>query len=144
MDAAKLKRLKRERGSIKLEPGVERHRVQIVSPTVTRRPALDATLADMSVVAQFELEQMRKNSMNHIQLGEDGIRDFSRLCEQVLKQTRLEIEVEKHVDQRTAGLSREDLADSIARKLRAKGQPEGVVKDVLDAMGFTEDDIDDR
>lgn len=121
-----------------------RKTVQIVSPTVTRRPALDAMLGDIAVIGKSTLETIRDRVLNGHQLDEDEIGDFTKVSEGVFKQARLEMAVEKHVEERTGSMDIEDLASDIRGELprvltRFNLKPdiiESVTEAILVALGL--------
>jgi hypothetical protein len=92
-------------------------RMQVVSPAVVGRPELDSTLADMSMISKRELEELRHIVLSGGHLDEDQMRRYDILSEIVMKQARLEMAVEKHVDERAASMQSEDLADGITRSI---------------------------
>lgn len=108
----------------------------VVSPTVTRRPALDAMLGDMQVVAQHNLEQMRNKALNGVYLGREELKQFIEISQMVLRQTRTEMEVERHVEARVKGQTDKELAIAIAQKLQTKGIDNEVIIDVLEELGL--------
>ena len=119
----------------------------VISPTVTRRPALDAMLGDMAIIAKANLEAMRDRALTGHQLDEDEIQDFRHLCELVLKQSRLEMAVEKHVEQRTATMDTTEIREGIIVALKAvlvrfhlsQAVVEGITETVLMELGLQDD-----
>ncbi len=133
----------------RLSPGaIEplRKQVMIISPTVSRRPGLDVALGDIASIAQFNLECMRERSQGGDQLDEDGIKDFKSYCEITFKQARLEMAVEKHVEERASGLDPDESSEGIAEamsevllKFNVKLEVvEALIKAVLDKLGLDE------
>ena len=94
-----------------------RRRATVISPTVTRRPALDQMLGDIAIIAQSNLEAMRVRSQGGYQLDEDEVGDFRHYCELVFKQARLEMAVEKHVEERTGAMDSSDIATGVTAAL---------------------------
>ena len=94
-----------------------RKTVQIISPTVTRRPQLDAMLGDIAVIGKSTLEVMRDRVLNGHQLDEDELGDFQKVSDGVFKQARLEMAVEKHVEERTGSMDIEDLATNVRSEM---------------------------
>lgn len=93
-------------------------RVQVVAPAVVGRPELDSTLADMSLISKRELEDLREVVMRGGRLDEEEMRRYRFLSEIVMDQARLEMAVEKHVEERASSMEDEDLSDGIVRALR--------------------------
>lgn len=113
-------------------PGRERH--VIVAPTVTRRPQLDVMLGKMTVVAEFILDDLNQKALDRIPLGRDEIKAFNEVAQTIIRQTRTEMDVEKHVEERAKRQNDADLARSLARKLLDRGFGEDVVEAVLDEL----------
>lgn len=90
-------------------------RKDVIAPSVIRRPVLDSMLADAAVIAKFELEQMRVNGRR---LDREEMLRFEKICQIIIKQSRLEMEVERHVESRAAQLDADDLADGISKAVR--------------------------
>ena len=95
-----------------------RKRVIIVSPTVTRSPELDVMLGNISSIAQNNLAAMRERSENGDQLDEEEIKLFRFYAEIVHKQARLEMAVEKHVEERAAGQDSDESAEDVSDGVR--------------------------
>jgi len=119
-------------------PGV----VQTISPTVIRRPMLDSMMADIASVAHHEIQGIKNKVLSGIPLdGREG-RQFRDLCEIVIRQTKTEMEVERHHEQRTATLADEDLARDISKSIQGKldGYPmplvDSVVASVMEVLGL--------
>ncbi len=93
-------------------------RVMIISPTVTRRPALDCMLGNIANIAQSNLEAMDERCRGGDQLNEDEIKDFRHYCEIVFKQARLEMAVEQHVEERAAGQDPDEGADDVTQAMQ--------------------------
>jgi len=120
-----------------LEPGsIEplRKRITVISPTVTRRPALDAMLGDIAIIAKANLEAMRERCHHGHQLDEDEIKDFRYYSEIVLKQARLEMAVEKHVEERTASMDKRVMAEEVEDELRKVCMKFAVKIEVIDHL----------
>lgn len=121
--------------------------LQVVSPSVMRRPVLDQMLADASIVAAKFLHDSRARINGNSFTWEDfDINKFERICELVLKQTRLELAVEKHVEERASSVDASDVAEGIVRSMRvAMSQfelPEGLdtalVSAITKELGLTD------
>jgi hypothetical protein len=118
----------------------------MISPTVTRRPALDAMLGDIAYIAKANLEAMRTRAMSGHQLDEAEIKDFRHYCEITLKQARLEMAVEIHVEQRTGRMDSEAIATGVVQSLAdllpkfhlRDGAVEEITKAVLVELGLDE------
>jgi hypothetical protein len=111
-----------------------RKRVQVISPTVTRRPALDCMLGDIAIIAQSNLEAMRVRSQGGDQLNEDEIGDFRHYCELVFKQARLEMAVEKHIEERTATMDADDIGKGVAEDVQGVLFKFNIKQEVADAI----------
>lgn len=109
---------------------------QIIAPTVTRQPALDVMLSDISTIAKMELERLRKQVMSGQFLDRDDRKAFKEYCESVLRTTRVEMEVETHVAARTSALTGDQIRDTVLRALAAKKVPQEVQYAVLEALGM--------
>jgi hypothetical protein len=107
-----------------------------MSPSVTRRPNIDAMLGDISVIAQHLLGNMRRKIAAGAILDESELRQFRETAETILRQTRVEIEVEKHIASRTSSMSAEQIRDSIVEALEKKNVEPDVIDIVLDALGM--------
>jgi hypothetical protein len=123
-----------------------RKAVAVVSPTVTRRPVLDAMLGDVAVIAHETLQTMRNRIQSGHQLDEDEIKDFKNIVELVLKQARLEMAVEKHVEERTATLENAEISSGVSAalvtvlvKFKLKAEiVDSITKAVLVELGLAE------
>jgi len=115
MDAQRLRRLHRETQTDLVVSDKRQHIV--ISPTVTRRPALDAMLGTTSMIAQHELELLLAKIHEGKALDRDDRKAFKELTEALMKQTRLEMEVEKHVEQRMGSMEDSDLKRLIENEL---------------------------
>jgi hypothetical protein len=123
-----------------------RKAVTVVSPTVTRRPVLDAMLGDVAVIAHKTLQDMRARIESGHQLDEDEIGDFKNIVELVLKQARLEMAVEKHVEERTATLENAEISSGVSAalvtvlvKFKLKAEiVDSITKAVLVELGLAE------
>jgi hypothetical protein len=123
-----------------------RKAVAVISPTVTRRPVLDAMLGDVAVIAHKTLQDMRARIESGHQLDEDEIGDFKNIVELVLKQARLEMAVEKHVEERTATLENAEISSGVSAalvtvlvKFKLKAEiVDSITKAVLVELGLAE------
>ena len=137
MDFSRLKQAQREAGTVVGAEGFkDRPRTQIVAPTVTRQPLLDVMLADISIIAQMALEKMRLKVQGGEWLDSDEMREFRALCETVIRQTRVEMEVENHVQQRTSALSNDQIREKLIRALEQEGVDVRVQGIVLKTLGI--------
>lgn len=137
MDAERLRRMRRDKSDITLESVKPRPAsTTIVSPAVTRRPGLDSQLADISVISSCLLEQMRNKVLGGETLDKDELRSFKDMAETTIRQARVEIEVEKHVTNRTAAMSADQIRETIISALRDQGLGEDVAETVLEALGM--------
>jgi len=93
-------------------------------------------LHDMAIISRTCLERIRNKVMDGQFLDRDEMREFKELCETVLRQTRVEIEVEQHVSHRTATMSGEQIRATITEALAKKGMAQEVVDIVLEALGM--------
>ena len=107
----------------------------IIAPVVTRRPAIDQMLGDMAIISQIALERMRNKVLDDKFLDKEEKREFKDICETVLRQTRVEMEVEDHVAKKTAGLSASQIDDQIVHALKSAGVAESVTLLVREALG---------
>lgn len=108
----------------------------VISPTITRQPRLDAMLGDMTLIAQHNLEQMRDGAMNGKYLGREGLKQFIEIGQMVLRQTRTEMEVEKHVEARVKGQTDKELALAIVQKLQGRNVDGETILIVLEELGL--------
>ena len=134
MDADKVKR---EAGALDLfrdRPNNKRH--VVIAPTVTRKPVYDAMLSDAQIVAQYILEGLRNKSLNRLELSRQDLRDYKEIAETVVKQVRLEMEVERHVEQRAKTQDRHEVAVKIAKRLREKLVTDEIILIVLEELGL--------
>jgi hypothetical protein len=123
-----------------------RKAVAVISPTVTRRPVLDAMLGDVAIIAHKTLQEMRTRLDSGHQLDEDEIKDFKNIVELVLKQARLEMAVEKHVEERTATLENAEISSGVSAalvtvlvKFNLKAEiVDSITKAVLVELGLSE------
>jgi len=137
MDIARLRKIQREVDSITSDDIPPEHApTQIIAPTVTRQPALDVMLHDISTIAKMELERLRKQVMSGQFLDRDDRKAFKEYCESVLRTTRVEMEVETHVAARTSALTGDQIRDTVLRALAAKKVPQEVQYTVLEALGM--------
>jgi len=140
MDFNRIKQAQKESGTVlddsKMERFKDRQRAQIVAPTVTRRPVLDSMLADISIIASMTLQRMRQKVQGGEWLDQDEMREFRNLCESVIRQTRVEMEVENHVQARTSALSNDQIREKLIRALTQEGIDVRVQGIVLKALGM--------
>ena len=94
-----------------------RKAVAVISPTVTRRPVFDVMLGDVAIIAHETLQNIRSRVQSGHQLDEDEIKDFKNIVDLVLKQARLEMAVEKHVEERTATLETAEISSGVSAAL---------------------------
>jgi hypothetical protein len=136
--------MRREAGSIRGDQVPTLQNRTIIGPSVTRRPEIDASLANMSIVAGRFLEQMRdkvlESGPGEWPLDAKEMREFKNICEVVQKQARIEIDVEKHVMQRTATLSRMEMEETIIHELQQSHVDSQVIEVVLHALGLRKPD----
>ena len=109
---------------------------QVVGPSLTRQPHIDAMLHDMAIISQSCLERIRNKVMDGQFLDRDELREFKDICETVLRQTRVEMEVEQHVSQRTSAMSGEQIEVAIKEALSMEGIDTEVTLLVLRALGI--------
>ena len=109
---------------------------EIVGPSLTRQPHIDAMLHDMAIISQSCLERIRNKVMDGQFLDRDELREFKDICETVLRQTRVEMEVEQHVSQRTSAMSGEQIEVAIKDALLKEGIDTEVTRLVLQALGI--------
>lgn len=132
-----MRKIQREVDSITSDDIPREHApTQIIAPTVTRQPALDVMLSDISTIAKMELERLRKQVMSGQFLDRDDRKAFKEYCESVLRTTRVEMEVETHVAARTSALTGDQIRDTVLRALAAKKVPQEVQYAVLEALGM--------
>jgi len=137
MDANVLRRRRREQLTIGQDDVLSSPQHQtVVGPALTRQPHLDSMLHDMAIISRTCLERIRNKVMDGQFLDRDEMREFKELCETVLRQTRVEIEVEQHVSHRTATMSGEQIRATITEALAKKGMAQEVVDIVLEALGM--------
>ena len=137
MDANVRRRARRESLTIGREDVIsspEHH--QVVGPSLTRQPHIDAMLHDMAIISQSCLERIRNKVMDGQFLDRDELREFKDICETVLRQTRVEMEVEQHVSQRTSAMSGEQIEVAIKDALLKEGIDTEVTRLVLQALGI--------
>ncbi len=103
-------------------------------------------LGDIAVIGKSTLETIRDRVLNGHQLDEDEIGDFQKLSEGVFKQARLEMAVEKHIEERTGSMDIEDLARNVRSEMprvlgRFNLKPEiitSITEAVLTELGLDE------
>ena len=93
-------------------------------------------LHDMAIISQSCLERIRNKVMDGQFLDRDELREFKDICETVLRQTRVEMEVEQHVSQRTSAMSGEQIEVAIKDALLKEGIDTEVTRLVLQALGI--------
>jgi hypothetical protein len=93
-------------------------------------------LNDMAIISQACLERIRNKVLDGQFLDREELREFKGICETVLRQTKVEIEVEQHVSQRTSAMSGEQIQMAIVEALREGGIDTEVVLIVLKALGI--------
>lgn len=135
MDRSRIQRAAEEAGTLKRDDMRDQGRAQIVAPTVTRRPVLDTQLASIAAIASAELERMRLKSMNDRHgLSAEDMRAFKNLAETTIRQARVEMEVENHVQARASALSKDQVREKLIRAMnqeRIDVRVQGVVLRVL-------------
>jgi hypothetical protein len=115
-----------------------RKTVQIISPTVTRRPALDSMLGDIATIGKSSLEGMRDSVLGGHKLDNEELGKFTQLSEGVFKQARLEMAVEKHIEERTGSMDSDDIASGVMQAIprilsRFNLKPD-IVSDITQAL----------
>jgi len=93
-------------------------------------------LHDMAIISQSCLERIRNKVMDGQFLDRDELREFKDICETVLRQTRVEMEVEQHVSQRTSAMSGDQIETAILEALNKEGIDTEVARIVLKALGI--------
>ena len=132
-----VRKYEREKGELNLHqlPSTKRH--VIVAPTVTRRPKLDAMLGHMTVIAEYLLEGWAQKAMNFGEFTKQELDQYTNICQTVIRQTRTEMEVEKHVEARAKTESDRDLAISITERLMDEFNLENrVIEAILEELGL--------
>lgn len=109
---------------------------QLVGPALTRQPRIDAMLHDMALISQSCLERIRNKVLDGQFLDREELREFKDICETVLRQTRVEIEVEQHAHQRTSAMTGEQIQIAITEALSEAGTDTAVTRLVLKALGI--------
>ena len=136
MDIARLKKIQSETDSIKADDIPKgRPPTQIIAPTVTRQPKLDSMLGNISLIADLELERLRRQVQSGDYLNKDERKAFKEYCETVIRQTRVEMEVESHVLARSGSMTKERLIEIVTKALAAKGIDQDTQNVVLSALG---------
>jgi hypothetical protein len=136
MDIARMRKIQREADSIQADDIPKtRAPTQIIAPTVTRQPKLDSMLANISIIVDMELTELRKKVQGGDFLNKDDRKSFKEYCETVFRETRVEMEVESHVLARSGSMTKEKLIDIVSKALEAKGVDQGVQDIVLSALG---------
>lgn len=108
----------------------------VVGPALTRQPAIDSMLNDMALISQRCLQKLRNKVMDGLFLDRDELREFKELCETVLRQTRVEMEVETHTERNTSGMSPEQVQATIQQALTEANVEPHVTGIVLKALGM--------
>jgi len=90
----------------------------------------------MAIISQSCLERIRNKVMDGQFLDRDELREFKDICETVLRQTRVEMEVEQHVSQRTSAMSGDQIEDAIVEALNKEGIDTEITRIVLQALGI--------
>lgn len=93
-------------------------------------------LHDMAIISQSCLERIRNKVMDGQFLDRDELKEFKDICETVLRQTRVEMEVEQHVSQRTSAMSGDQIEDAIVEALNKEGIDTEITRIVLQALGI--------
>ena len=93
-------------------------------------------LHDMAIISQSCLERIRNKVMDGQFLDRDELREFKDICETVLRQTRVEMEVEQHVSQRTSAMSGDQIEAAIVEALNKEGIDTEITRIVLQALGI--------
>ena len=136
MNIARMKQIQREVDSIKADDIPKgRPPTQIIAPTVTRQPRLDSMLGNISIIADLELTELRKKVQGGDFLDKEDRKAFKEYCETVIRQTRVEMEVETHVLARSGSMTKERLIEIVTKALVAKGVEQDVQDTVLSALG---------
>ena len=140
MDQVVKRRARREQLALNesdLEQMKTHYGTRIMSPVVTRRPEIDSMLGSMAFISQWFLENMRTNIMAQRIPDRDELRDFKDICETVLRQAKTEMEIEKHIDQRTSGMNTEELRTILVKELSEKDIDLETINVVLGALGMS-------
>ena len=113
-------------------------RAQIVSPTVVQRPEIDSMLGRTAYIAGRILEYMQDTVDNadgtKLPFDRRELKDFKEICETVMRQAKLEMEIENHRAQKDDGMSQDEIRQAITSALHQKGLGQEVVEAVLDAL----------
>lgn len=140
MDEAVKRRYNRERLTVGEESfdKIVGH-TQVVAPIVTRRPEIDAMLADTAFLTKFVLERLRDQASDkpREQLSKEQIKEYEVACEMTMKQARTEMEIEKFMRQRDSDWTPEKMRSVIHSACERKGVPSEVVKLVFEAIGLS-------
>lgn len=114
----------------------------VVSPAISRRPEIDALLGDMAFIARHALQEMRNATTgaakcNHC--GRGGLkpkemRENRWIFESVLKQARVEMDLEKHVQDQTAAMGERELASTIRQAIHENWTPQSTKEEVADIV----------
>jgi hypothetical protein len=140
MDEDVKRRYHRERLAIGRESfdKIQGH-TQIVAPIVTRRPEIDAMLADTAFLTKFVLERLREqvSEKPREQLSKDQIKEYEIACEMTIKQAKTEMEVEKFMRQRDSDWTPDKMKALIQSACERKNVPSEVVSLVFEAIGLS-------
>ena len=95
-----------------------RYAPQVIAPTVTRRPAIDSMFGDIAIVGSAILHQMRVAVQSgDASFDKESIDKFRQISEIAIKQARVEMAVEKHVEERASGMDVKEVAQDLSREL---------------------------
>lgn len=95
-----------------------RYAPQVIAPTVTRRPAIDSMFGDIAIVGSAILHQMRVAVQSgDASFDKESIDKFRQISEIAIKQARVEMAVEKHVEERASGMDNKEVAQDLSREL---------------------------
>jgi len=123
-------------GHISVDDLAKGPKAEIVGPAITRRPNIDAMLAHISNISSRLLAQWNAHLDAGGHLDEAELRQFKDIAETTLRQTRVEIEVDKHMASRTSGMTSDQIRESIIDALEKKHVEEDVIDLVLQALGM--------
>lgn len=135
------RRMKLDRINIDPEKVGHRDATIVVTPAISRRPEMDALLGDMAFVAKAALQEMRTaviaHRCEHCGRGATNAQELRKnkwIFETVLKQARVEMDLEKHVEAQTAGMDEEDLATDIENAIYNAWRPNITKEEVVELM----------
>jgi hypothetical protein len=111
---------------------------QVVAPIVTRRPEIDAMLADTAYLTKFVLERLVDQVTNKPResLSKDQLKEYEIACEMTIKQAKTEMEVEKFMRLRDSDWTPDKMKALIQSACQRKGVPTEVVNLVFEAIGL--------